>query len=79
MTPCDANVHANHYTSTHFILSRLSDRFIFRNSLSSGGGGGGGGGGGAGILEKNEHVSHVQHTIENCSACVNVHNSCTIS
>ena len=24
-------------------------------------------------------MSHVQHTIENCSACVNVHNSRTIS
>ena len=36
MTPCDANVHGNHYTSTYFILSRLSDRLIFRNSLSSG-------------------------------------------
>ena len=26
-----------------------------------------------------KHVSHGQHNIENCSACVNVHNSCTIS
>ena len=35
---------------------------------------------GAGILEeKKQHVSHIQHTIENCSACVNVHNSRTIS
>ena len=25
---------ANRYTSTYFILSRLSDRLIFRNSLS---------------------------------------------
>ena len=32
-TPCVANVHGNHYTSTYFILSRLSDRLIFRNSL----------------------------------------------
>ena len=46
MTPCVANV--------HFILSRISDRLIFRNSLSLFG---------ASILEKkNEHVSHVQHT-----------------
>ena len=36
MVPCVANVHGNHYTSTYFILSRLSDRLIFRNSLSSG-------------------------------------------
>ena len=34
MTPCVANVHGSHYTSTYFILSRLSDRLIFRNSLS---------------------------------------------
>ena len=34
MTPCVANVHGNHYTSTYFMLSRLSDRLIFRNSLS---------------------------------------------
>ena len=54
MTPCVANVHGNLYTSTYFILSRLSDRLIFRNSLSLR----------AGILEKNEYVS--QHTIENC-------------
>ena len=33
-TPCVANVHGNHYTSTYFILFRLSDRLIFRNSLS---------------------------------------------
>ena len=26
MTPCVANVHDNHYTSTYCILSRLSDR-----------------------------------------------------
>ena len=46
---------ANHYTSTYFILSRLSDRLIFRNFLFR-----------AGILEKkNEYVS--QHTIENVS------------
>ena len=68
MTPCVANVHGNHYTSTYFILSRLSDRLIFRNSLF-----------GTSILEKkkkkNEHMSLVQHTI----ACVNVHNSRTIS
>ena len=35
-TKPNANVHGNHYTSTYFILSRLSDRLIFRNSLSSG-------------------------------------------
>ena len=34
MTPCVANVHINHTTSTYFILSRLSDHLIFRNSLS---------------------------------------------
>ena len=36
MTPCVANVHGNHYTSTYFIFSRLSDRLtlIFCNSLS---------------------------------------------
>ena len=32
MTPYVPNVHGNHYTSTYFIL--LSDRLIFRNSLS---------------------------------------------
>ena len=32
MTTCVPNVHGNHYTSTYFIL--LSDRLIFRNSLS---------------------------------------------
>ena len=70
MTPYVANVHGNHYTctSTYLILSRLSDRLICRNSLSLFG---------AGILEKNEYVS--QHTIENCSACVNLLNSRTIS
>ena len=45
MTPCVPNVQGNHYTSTYFIL--LTDRLIFRNSLS---------------LEKtNEYVS--QHTM----------------
>ena len=39
------NVHGNHYTSTYFIL--LSDRLIFRNSLS--------------LEKKNEYVS--QHTM----------------
>ena len=33
MAPCVANVHGNHYTSTYFILSRLCDRLILRNSL----------------------------------------------
>ena len=45
MTPCVPNVHGNHYTSTYFIL--LSDRLIFRNSLS--------------LEKKNEYVS--QHTM----------------
>ena len=49
MTPYVANVHGNHFKSTYFILSRLSDRLIFRNSLSLFG---------SGILEKkNEDVS----------------------
>ena len=47
MTPCVVNVHGNHYTSTYFILSRRSGRLI---SLF-----------GASILEKKEHLSHVQH------------------
>ena len=53
MTPCVPNVHGNHYTSTYFIL--LSDRLIFRNSLS---------------LEKtkqNEYMS--QHTMR-VSTCI---------
>ena len=33
MTPCVANVHGNHYTSTYFILSRLSNRLIFSTLL----------------------------------------------
>ena len=45
MTPYVPNVHGNHYTSTYFIL--LSDRLIFRNSLS--------------LWKKNEYVS--QHTM----------------
>ena len=70
MTPCVANVHGNHYTctSTYLILSLLSDRLIFCNSLSLRG---------WYLRKKNEYVS--QYTIENCSACVNVHNSRTIS
>ena len=44
-TPCVPNVHGNHYTSTYFIL--LSDRLIFRNSLS--------------LEKKTEYVS--QHTM----------------
>ena len=70
MTPYVANVHGSHYTctSTYLILSRLSDRLIFRNSLSLRG---------WYFRKKNEYVS--QHTIENCSACVNVHNTRTIS
>ena len=60
MTPYVANVHGNHYTSTYFILSRLSDRLIFRSSLSfslsiSG------------ILEKNELWS--QHYVR-VSTCI---------
>ena len=31
---CVANVHCNHYTLTYFILSRLSDRLFFHNSVS---------------------------------------------
>ena len=65
MTPYVANVHGNHYTSTYFILSRLSDRLIFRNSLSLSLFG-------AGILEK-KRVRVTAHY-----ACVNVHNSRTI-
>ena len=45
MTPCVPNVHGNHHTSTYFIL--LSDRLIFRNSLS--------------LEKKTEYVS--QHTM----------------
>ena len=45
MAPCVPNVHGNHYTSTNFIL--LSDRLIFRNSLS--------------LEKRNEYVS--QHTM----------------
>ena len=45
MTPCVPNVHGNHYTLTNFIL--LSDRLIFRNSLS--------------LEKKNEYMS--QHTM----------------
>ena len=51
MTPCVANVHGNHYTSTYFMLSRLSDRLIFRNSLSLYLPG-------AGILEKKTGTCH---------------------
>ena len=58
MTPCVTNVHGNHYTSTYFILSRLSDRLIFHNSLSLSLFG-------AGILEKNES----QHTMR-MSTCI---------
>ena len=46
MTPCVANVHGNHYTSTYFILSRLSDRLILF---------------GAGILEKTARVTYTAH------------------
>ena len=49
MTPCVPNVHRNHYTSTYFIL--LSDRPIFRNSLS---------------LEKNEYVSQHTMRVSSC-------------
>ena len=74
MTPYVANVHGNHYTSTYLILSFLSDRPIFCtfqlfNSSRWGGGGGGGGGGGLGETS----------TCHSCSACMNVHNSRTIS
>ena len=63
--PCVTNVHGNHYISTYFILSRLSDRLIFRNTLSLFG---------AGILEGKKQVRVTAHY-----ACVNVHNSRTIS
>ena len=46
MTPCVANVHGNHYTSTYFILSRLSDRLIFRNFEAS-------------VLEKKTSTCHM--------------------
>ena len=60
MTPFVTNIHGNHYTSTYFILSRLSDRLIFHNFLSLSLG--------AGILEKkNEYVS--QHTMR-VSTCI---------
>ena len=49
MTPCVPNVHYNHYTSTYFIL--LSDRLIFRNSLS---------------LKKNEYVSQLTMRVSTC-------------
>ena len=49
MTPCVPNVHGNHYASTYFIL--LSDRLIFRNSLS---------------LEKNEYVSQHTMRVSTC-------------
>ena len=54
MTPCVANVHGNHYTSTYFILSRLSDRLIFRNSLF---------GARSSILEKNPSTCHMYSTL----------------
>ena len=57
MTPCVTNVHGNPYISTYFILSRLSDRLIFRNSLSSG----------LVFRKKNEYVS--QHTMR-VSTCI---------
>ena len=58
MTPCVANVHGNHYTSTSFILSRLVI-VSFSATLSLFG---------AGILgENNEYVS--QHTIR-VSKCI---------
>ena len=51
MTPCVPNV-GNHYTSTYFIL--LSDRLIFRNSLS---------------LEKNNNEYVSQHNMR-MSTCI---------
>ena len=61
MTPCVANVHGNHYTSTYFTLSRLSDRLIFRYSLSSG------------LLEKNS-TCHIYSTLlriaQRVSTCI---------
>ena len=68
MTPYVANVIGNQYTSTYFFLSRLSDRLIFRNSLSLFG---------SGILEKKTSTCH-STLLTIASACVNVHNSRTI-
>ena len=47
--PCVPNGHGNHYTSIYFIL--LSDRLIFRNTLS---------------LEKNEYVSQHTMRVSTC-------------
>ena len=48
MTPCVANVHGNHYKSTYFILSRLSDRLTLF---------------GAGILKKKSSTCHTYSTL----------------
>ena len=60
MTPCVANVHGNHYTSTFFIL----DRLIFRNSISLG----------DGILEEKTSTFHMNSTLlriaQRVSTCI---------
>ena len=61
MTPCVPNVHSNHYTSTYFIL--LSDRLIFRNSLS---------------LEKNK-TSTCHSTLCGCQRAYFTYNSLVIN
>ena len=58
MTLYVANVHSNHYTSTYFILSRLSDvSFSATLSLSSGL-----------VFKKTEYMS--QHTALRVSTCI---------
>ena len=57
--PDVANVRGNHNTSIYFILSRLSDRLIFRNSLSLLGPW-------VGILEKNDCVSQLTLHVSTC-------------
>ena len=47
MTTCVTNVHGNHYTSTYFILSRLTHLSLFE----------------AGILEKSQHTMRVSTCI----------------
>ena len=63
MTPCVANAHGNHYTSTYFILSRLVI-VSFSATLSLRGW----------YFRKKKQVCVKAHY-----ACVNVHNSHTIN